>query len=136
MDSFVLKTGVQKIAIYESETDKEEGIEPRGIFKFNPNDVTEARKILELQADFITEQETYVEKEKACTTELEKMRVMEELATKYREKLDYIYGPGTSVALFGNALTYEMFVQFFEFITVKYKEFSEKRVSKKLEELQ
>lgn len=136
MESFVLNTGVKKIAIYENDDDEKNGVEPRGVFKFNPQDVTEARKILELQSGYEQEKQEYIEKEKACETDLDKFKVLEEFANKYKGKLDYIYGDGTSMALFGNSLTYEMFGIFFEMITLKYQEFSDKRVNKTLEELQ
>lgn len=136
MKSFVLNTGIKRIAIFENETDEAEGKEPRGIFKFNPTDVTEARKILELQSTYEQEQEEYVAKEKACVTDLDKFKVIEEFAQKYKDKLDYIYGNGTSNALFGDSLTYEMFGQFFEMITEQYAEFSKKRVADKVAELQ
>ena len=136
MKSFVLNTGVKRIAIFENETDEAEGIEPRGIFKFNPTDVTEARKIMELQSTYEQEKEEYVAKEKACETELDKFKVLEEFAQMYRNKLDYIYGNGTTQALFGDSLTYDMFGQFFEMITEQYAEYSKKRVADKVAELQ
>jgi len=135
MESFVLDTGVKRIAIFETETAEAEGKEPRGIFKFNPTDVTEARKILELQSTYEQEKEEYIAKEKACVTDLDKFKVLEEFAQKYKDKLDYIYGPTTSKALFGDSLTYEMFGQFFGMITEKYAEFSKKRVADKVAEL-
>lgn len=134
MEKFIIKTGTKRIAIFENEDDEKNGVEPRGYFEYNPQDVTEARKILELQASCQGELLNISSREKECKTELEKICLMEEFATKYRNQIDYIYGNGTSDSLFGKVLTYDSLTQFFEYLTEKYRESSKSRVDKILEE--
>ena len=136
MDKFVLNTGIKRIAIYENETDEANGIEPRGVFQFNPKDVSEARKLMELQGECQKEFAELKKKEEECKTEYDQIKYMEEFARGYHKKIDYIYGEGTSYAVFGKALTYDSLIAFFGMLNEKYTEFSKKRVDAKLEELQ
>jgi len=104
--------------------------ESRGIFKFNPDDVAIAKKILSLHQTFNEKMTEYEEKAKDIKDEASGVELLDETIAYFRGLIDEIYGKGTSDLLFGDAHTLSMFEDFFLGIIPYYKSASEKRVKK------
>lgn len=124
MASLKINTGV--IAL---EIENELG-EVQGVFRFNPNDITQAKNFLKLTEEFDDKQKEFSEREEQCTTMDEKMELLEEVVTYFTDALDMIYGKGSSQVLFGGAKTLTMFEDFFEGIIPYYASASTDRTSK------
>jgi hypothetical protein len=119
MDSIRIDTGVKKILI----NDGPEYIE------FNPNDVSFAEKFYSLISEFETKMVEYqarsdeIEANKGLDTHdipvnfEARITLMRDVCEFIRERIDHLFGVDTSQKVFGNALTLEMFTQFFEGIT-------------------
>ena len=123
MDNFNIQTGRIGINI------KRDG-EDVGIFYFNPSDIASARKIMDLKRDFeIKEKEFQQESKNADTTE-KQIALLEEIVNYFRDKIDEVYGPGTSNLLFGEARVLEMFSGFFDGINKHYMKASQERLAK------
>jgi hypothetical protein len=119
MDSIRIDTGVKKILI----NDGPEFIE------FNPGDVAFAEKFYSLISEFETKMVEYqarsdeIDANKGVDTHdipvnfESRIKLMRDVCEFVREKIDGLFGTGTSQKVFGNALTLDMFSQFFEGIT-------------------
>lgn len=124
MESLQIKVGQISLSILDDSG------EPRGIFKFNPQDIKVARKVSDLIVDFKTKQVEFELKEKNCTDSDGKIRLLDELVDYFKENIDSIWGQGSSNILFGDASTLTMFDDFFTGITKYYKKESQKRTTK------
>ena len=119
MDSIRIDTGLKKILI----NDGPEYIE------FNPGDVAFAERFENLISEFEAKLAEY----QARSDELEadkgldahgipvnfnaRIALMREVCEFIREKIDHIFGSGSSQKLFGDAMSLDMFTQFFSGIT-------------------
>jgi hypothetical protein len=121
-----LKISTGKIAIQILDDDGE----VRGVFKFNPEDIKSARKIADLIEDYKTKSVEYSERAKLIETPEENVRLLDEVVDYFKTSLDSVYGDGTSMVLFGNASTLEMFDDFFAGITPYYEKASKQRKAK------
>ena len=105
--------------------------ESRGVFKFNPNDITVAKRIYSLQGTIADKQKEYEERvNQAEASEESSIELLEEIVQYFRGVIDDIFGAGSSNILFGDACSISMFDDFFEGITPYYQKASEARVQK------
>jgi hypothetical protein len=119
MDSIRVETGIKRIQI----NDGPEFIE------FNPSDVVFAERFYQLIKDFEIKQKEYevrsleIEKitgkdENGIPNNLpEGLALIREVCEFLKEKIDVLFGKGTSKKVFGDALNLNMFEQFFSGIT-------------------
>lgn len=124
MQTLQVRTGEISLQILDDEGNE------RGIFKFNPEDVHSANKILSLEDEFDNAQATFEQRANACETNAEKAALLDEVVTYFEGLIDDCFGEGSSKILFGNAKTLSMFEDFFNGITPYYQEASKKRMSK------
>lgn len=124
MDSLQIKTGVVNLRILDDEGNE------RGIFKFNPEDIESAKRVIELQDKLVASEEAFAERCKDCKTAEEQLSLLTETIDYYKGIIDECFGEGTSQLVFGDAHTLSMFGDFIEGITPYYKKASEKRTAK------
>lgn len=124
MDSLQIKTGQVSLRILDDEGNE------RGIFKFNPEDIESAKRVIELQDKLVASEESFAERSKECKTAEEQLALLTETVDYYKGLIDECFGEGTSQLVFGDARTLSMFGDFIEGITPYYKKASEKRTSK------
>lgn len=103
--------------------------DPERVIRFNPQDVGFAERFYGLITEFEGKEKEYRERtgKLAESPELdgyglprnagEGLRLLREICEYLKGKIDYVFGPGTSQAAFGEAVTLDMFEQFFEGIT-------------------
>ena len=121
MDSIRIDTGVKRIAIND---------DPTRVITFNPNDVAFAERFYSLIREFEDKQVEYETRSKeldAHKDELDEhglpvnvgegLAFLREVCEFMCGRIDHLFGPGTSRIAFGDALTLEMFEQFFTGIT-------------------
>ncbi len=99
------------------------------VIAFNPSDLQFVDRFYSLIVDFENKEKEYREKEKEIdkNTEVdsydipvnfkEKLELIKEVCEYVREKIDFVFGEGTSQNVFGNTNTLDMFEQFFDGIT-------------------
>lgn len=124
MDSLQVRTGQVSLRILD------DAGEERGIFRFNPEDVESAKKVLALQNELEIKNNEFSERNKLCKTADERIELLSETVTYFRGLIDSCFGEGTSDLVFGNAHTLSMFSDFIEGITPYYTEASAKRTAK------
>ena len=119
MDKIRVDAGVKKILI----NDGPEFIE------FNPGDIGFAERFYGLVKDFDSRRVKYLERstEIEANKELddsglpanvpEGLQLVREVCERMREQIDVVFGGGTSQKVFGDALSPDMFEQFFAGIT-------------------
>lgn len=116
MDSLQIKTGEKRIAING---------DPERVIVFNPSDLLFAEKFYGLIGEFETRLTEYQNRSEAmdAVTELdanelpvnmdERIALLRETCTFIRERIDYLFGAGTSQKAFGDALNFNAIIQFF-----------------------
>ncbi len=124
MDSLQVRTGQVSLRILDDSG------EERGIFRFNPEDIESARKLLALQEELEVKNEEFTKRNAECKTADERIALLSETVTYFRGLIDNCFGEGTSDLVFGNAHTLSMFSDFIEGITPYYTEASAKRTAK------
>lgn len=112
------------------------------VIAFNPNDLEFVDRLYNLIADFEKKEKEYKLKEKEIdkNTEVdsynipinfkEKLELVKETCSYMREKIDFVFGEGTSQKVFGNTNTLDMFEQFFDGITPYIEKVRIQKVSK------
>lgn len=124
MASLTINTGVVALDIYDTDGSC------RGVFKFNPEDLVLAKNLLSLQKEFTDKRDEFEAKADACKSPEEQANVIIEITDYYKEKIDEVFGEGSSEILFGSAHSVGMFKDFFDGITPYFSKASEKRTSK------
>lgn len=120
VDSIRIETGLKRIAIND---------DPDRIIEFNPRDVIFAERFYDLIREFEKAEKEYL----ARAEELDaddavdenglpanaggRLTLLKDICQFIREKIDLVFGEGTSRIAFGDALELEMFEQFFKGIT-------------------
>lgn len=99
------------------------------VISFNPNDLQFIDNLYNLLADFENKEKEYKQRDTEIdkNTELnsygapinlkDKIKLVKEICSYMREKIDIVFGEGTSQKAFGNVNTIDMFEQFFEGVT-------------------
>lgn len=114
-DSITIQTGARRVLVNN---------DPNRVIEFNPSDVGFARRFYELLRDFEAKQKEYEKRAKKLDTGevdgygipaniSEGIAMLEEACAFLRERIDHLFGAGTSQAAFGDANTLDMFEQFF-----------------------
>ncbi len=124
MDSLQVRTGQVSLRILDDEGNE------RGIFRFNPEDVEGAKKVVALRDELDNKQSEFVEREKQCKTADEKLDLLDETVTYFKSAIDNCFGIGTSELVFGQAKSLSMFSDFLVGITPYYSKASEERLKK------
>lgn len=124
MDSLQVRTGQISLRILD------DAGEERGIFKFNPQDIQSAKRVVELQRELEEKQIEFDNRSKQCTTDIEKLELLDETVLYFRNLVDECFGAGSSDIVFGNCNTLSMFYDFFNGITPYYEKASKQRMDK------
>jgi len=118
-DILHINTGMKRILILRDN-------EPEQFIQFNPSDVDFAEKFYQLIGEFEAKQTEYKKRfdEIEKDTEIDKHDIPVNLPNKFtllrgvcefiKDRIDNLFGVGTSKIVFGDALTLNMFSQFFE----------------------
>ena len=109
-------SGVKRIAIND---------DPNNVIEFNPTDVLFVERFYAIYREFEAKQAEYDKQSKELdaagddiTANMEQsITFLKEVCGFMREKIDYLFGEGTSQKVFGDSLSLEMIAQFFEGIT-------------------
>ncbi len=116
MESIQIDTGEKRIMVND---------DPQRVIVFNPTDVVFAEHYYQVVSEFGAKEEEFKRKYAALgTDETEdenglptnaggKLALLRETCDYFRQKIDQVFGEGTSQAAFGDALTLDMFGQFF-----------------------
>ena len=93
--------------------------DPERIIEFNPQDIGFAERFYTLLSEFdVKSREFYERAEKIEKNDVENgLGLMREMCEYMREKIDQVFGEGSSQKAFGNAMTLNMFEQFFAGVT-------------------
>ena len=124
MESLQVRTGQISLRILDDSG------EERGIFKFNPQDISAAKKLMELQSELDIKNGEFQELANKCETPEEKVKLLEDEVNYIEGLIDDCFGIGSSLVLFGNAKTLSMFYDFFDGITPYYQKASKNRMDK------
>ena len=124
MESLQVRTGQISLRILD------DAGEERGIFRFNPEDVESARRVVALQKELDEKQREFELKSATCETSQGKVDMLSEVVSYFKGLVDQCFGEGSSKLVFGDANTLSMFYDFFEGIIPYYQKASEKRMSK------
>lgn len=124
MESLQIRTGEIRLRILDDSG------EERGIFKFNPEDVESAKRVMQLQSELQEKQKEFEIRSEACETDTEKVEILSEIVAYFKGLVDQCFGEGSSKTVFGNANTLSMFEDFFAGITPYYERASKKRMEK------
>ncbi len=120
MSNININTGEIRLTINDDEN---------RVIVFNPNSLEFMDSVYELIAELEIKEKEYKNREAELdkNTEVnsygipvnlkEKIELVKEICTHMREKIDTIFGEGTSQTAFGNTNTLDMFEQFFEGVT-------------------
>ena len=108
---------------------------------FNPNDVGLVNRYYKLIEFIDRKQKEYIEKAKmidnsASDKVKDGLLLLESICIDIKEQIDIVFGAGTSHKVFGDALTLDMFSQFFIGITPYIQGAREDKVKKYIEESQ
>lgn len=133
MQSLHINTGEIRLCVND---------DPGRVIAFNPTDISFAERFYGLLSEFEEKEKEYRQKVDALqkNTETDNLGIpknfgpalvlLRETCGFLREKIDDVFGAGTSQAAFGDANTLDMFEQFFEGITPFVQKAREKQVSK------
>ena len=124
MDSLQIRTGEISLKILDDAGNE------RGIFKFNPDDIQSAKRVMSLQEELALKQTDFEIRSQACETPEEKVDMLEEVVTYFRGVIDQCFGEGSSQVLFGDAKSISMFDDFLTGIMPYYEAASKKRMAK------
>ena len=124
MESLQVRTGQISLRILDDSG------EERGIFRFNPQDVEVAKRVLDLQGELEIKNKEFEEQVAKCETTEEKVNLLAEMVKYFKGLVHECFGAGTSEIVFGDANTLTMFYDFFEGITPYYEKASQQRMAK------
>jgi hypothetical protein len=119
MDSIRIDTGIKRIAIND---------DPDRVIVFNPSDILFAEKFYKLVAEFEQKLGEYQQRAAALddaetdsnglpVNMQARIDILRESCEYVRGRVDYLFGDGTSQKVFGDALSLDVFTQFFDGIT-------------------
>lgn len=119
-----------KISTGEMSLEIERNGEITGIFRFNPRDVAQAKRLFETQAQISEIDEDFIHRDKEAKTPLEKTQILEEYCKHQMDKIDYIFGAGSSEVLFGETKSRIAFQSFYDGIIPYYAKASKEAMKK------
>ncbi|MGX8711628.1 MAG: hypothetical protein ACQGTM_15455 [bacterium] len=133
MESLHISTGEIRLCVND---------DPTRVIAFNPTDISFAERFYSLLSEFEEKEKEYQQKVEALKNNVEidafgipknfgpALALLRETSGFLREKIDDVFGAGTSQAAFGDANTLDMFEQFFGGITPFVQKAREKQVGK------
>lgn len=133
MDSIRIDTGVKRVCINDN---------PEKVIEFNPSDVIFAEKFYQLIKDFELKQTEFINRSKELDANKEidenglpvnlneSIALLKEVCNYFREKIDGLFGEGSSQKAFGDSLNLDIFEQFFEGILPFIEKVREEKVKK------
>ncbi len=116
MSNISINTGEIRLTINDDES---------RVITFNPNDLQFVDNLYNLLAELENKEKEYKRKESEIDKNTEvnsygipanlkdKLELLKETCSYMRDKIDTVFGEGTSQKVFGNANTLDMFEQFF-----------------------
>lgn len=120
MDSIRIDAGIKRVMIND---------DPDRVLEFNPSDVGWVERFYSLIGDFEAQQEAFERRAEAVDADDAvdqlglpanagaRLQFMRDLVGYMHDKIDGLFGDGTAQMLFGEAMSIEMVLQFFEGIT-------------------
>jgi hypothetical protein len=124
MENLQIRTGQVCLNIVD-----EQG-ESRGIFKFNPEDIALAKRVVDIQAEISVKRAEFEKRIPECETPEQQLELMRETVDYFEGLIDRCFGEGSSKILFGDNTSLSMFNDFFDGITPYFKKAAQKRVAK------
>ena len=124
MASLQIRTGAIRLEIFDDFN------ESRGFFVFNPEDVQQAQKAVELAEQLDVINNDFQKRAKECVTPQEQISLLCEIVDAFEKLIDDCFGEGTSQLVFGDAKSLGMFYDFFEGVMPYYEKASENRMAK------
>lgn len=133
MESLHINTGEIRLCVNDDSS---------RVIAFNPTDISFAERFYGLLSEFEEKEKEYQRKVEALQKNVEldafgipknfgpALALLRETSGFLREKIDNVFGAGTSQAAFGDANTLDMFEQFLNGITPFVQKAREKQVSK------
>lgn len=93
--------------------------DPDRVIAFNPTDVGFAERFYALVSDIETKQREFMGRAKVLDEAGdertgEQLHLLRDICTYMRDQIDTVFGEGTSAVAFGDAMTLDMFTQFFD----------------------
>ena len=121
MDGIKVDVGIKRLAIND---------DPERIGEFNPTDILFVERFYEVYREFDSKQAEYLERSAALDAQSGEVNengipvnmqagldFVKDVCNFMREKLDYLFGEGTSQMVFGDVQSVDMIGQFLEGIT-------------------
>lgn len=133
MDSLRINTGEIRLCVND---------DPHRVIAFNPTDISFVERFYGLLSEFEGKEKDYRRKAEALQENTEvgafgipknvggALELLRETCGFLREKIDDVFGTGTSQAAFGDANTLDMFEQFLNGVTPFVQKAREKQVNK------
>jgi hypothetical protein len=131
IDSLQINTGEKRIPIVRDG-------ESVGEIVFNPSDVVWVERFYKIVSEFQITLTDYQTRYKALEKDKDgkpvqvdvSLALLHDACTYVREKIDYVFGSGTSQLVFGDAMVIEVFPQFFDGITPHIKTVRAEKIEK------
>lgn len=111
MEQLQIFTGMISLEILDDEGKQ------RGIFRFNPTDMTLCKNIFDLQSSFKKKENEVKAQLANCEDNKDKLEIVCEICDYYNEQIDNIFGEGSCDILFGKSKSLFQYIQFFEGVT-------------------
>lgn len=124
MESLQIRTGQISLQIIDDEGNE------RGVFRFNPEDVESAKRVVLLQQEFNEKQKDFELRAETVQTIEEKTALLCETVEYLKSLVDGCFGKGSSDILFGDNNSLSMFDDFFSGIIPYYEKASKQRMAK------
>lgn len=110
-ETIQISTGEKRIAIVRDG-------KPAGEIAFNPSDVVFAEKFYRLIGEFETKSAEFTRRAEEIKDDTQaQLKLLGETCAFFKDRIDYLFGPGTSAVAFGDANALNMFSQFFDGLT-------------------
>jgi len=120
MDSLKINSGVKRIMVND---------DPNRVIEFDPTDITFAERFYSLIGEFETKLDEFSKQSAIleAATELDshdipvnipdRLELLKEICKFIKDRIDFLFGAGTSEKAFESSLNLDMFTQFFEGVT-------------------
>lgn len=110
-ETIEISTGVKRIEIIRDG-------KPAGEIVFNPSDVIFAEKFYQLIGEFETKSVSFTRRAEEVKDDPQaQIKLLGETCAFFKDRIDYLFGAGTSAVAFGDANALDMFSQFFDGLT-------------------
>ena len=126
MDTLKINLGNVSLKIVDENNNE------KGIFTFNPNDINTANKFFDLLAEIDIKKEEFTKRESELAEDdiKGKLALTLEVIDYFENKIDNIFGSGSSELIFGQTKSIDMFKDFFEGLMPYYQKASQNRIDK------